>query len=118
MRILFEGKWLDGFLDYHREPGEYRLGVLVWVTLHQLNGMYFVRPRSLRLVANYVREIGLREVWRKVVSRSGERVRNDKYLAVGIGRVLEGPAGGLPAGTPVAFVAPAHPACAERIVVR
>ncbi|HEU4451540.1 MAG TPA: hypothetical protein VFR81_00730 [Longimicrobium sp.] len=117
MRLLFGDRWMEGFLDPHREPGEYRVRVVAWRTLERLDALYFVRPRSLRMVANYLREIGPREVWRKIASRSGERLRNDKYLSAGLGRVLEGPVGGLPPGTAVAFLAPAHPACAERVVL-
>lgn len=118
MRCLAGRTWQDGFLDPHRRAGEYRVRVLAWRGLERLDDAFFVRPRSLRLVWNYVREIGAVAVARKVVSREGERLRNDKWVGAGIGRVLEtGADGRFPAGSLVCFVAPFHPACAERVTL-
>jgi hypothetical protein len=118
MRVLGGNQWRGGFLDPHRGPGEYRVQVLAWKNLERLDGLYFVRPPSLRLLWNYSREIGPRELLRKVRSRGQERARNEKYCAIGVGRILE-PAGDarFPQGQLVAFVAPCHPACVERLVL-
>jgi predicted dehydrogenase len=70
------------------------------------------------MLANYLREIGLKEVARKVRSRLGERRRNDKLVSCGVGRVLEAPVDGTFAvGALVGFVAPSHPRCVERVVL-
>ena len=61
-------------------------------------------------------DIGPRQTMRKVLSRSQERYRNEKYVACGIGYVREGPTGSaLPVGQAVVFLAPCHPRLAERI---
>jgi predicted dehydrogenase len=92
--------------------------VIGWRTLERLDDLYFVRRGSWRLLWNYLRELGPLEVARKVVSRRSERHRNSKFVSVGLGRVLEAPTDAdLSPGAPVAFLAPCHPACQERVVL-
>jgi predicted dehydrogenase len=118
MRVLLGDEWEDGFLDEHRPPRAYRVQVLAWRNLERLDDLYFVRRGSWRILANYLRELGPVEVARKVASRRSERHRNRKFVSVGLGRVLEGPDGeGVEAGRVVAFLAPCHPACMERVVL-
>ncbi|OQA05925.1 MAG: hypothetical protein BWY66_02162 [bacterium ADurb.Bin374] len=118
MYILAGGAWRSGFPDYFRGPGQIRIRVLAFRNLARIDGLYFVRPRSMRLLVNYLFEFGLRGVVRKVRSRLGERFRNEKYISIGIGKVLEADAGSAHAvGSHVAFLAPCHPACVERIVL-
>ncbi len=88
------------------------------MTVDTLHDLYFVRERSLWRLWNYFREVGLLWVIRKVISRSKESSRNQKFLSVGLGVVVEAPPGcRIPIGAPVAFVAPAHPRAFERIVL-
>ncbi|ULA68950.1 MAG: GFOIDHMocA domain-containing protein [Nitrospira sp.] len=117
MKALVGGQWLDGFLDYHRRPGDCRLKVLACLTLTKVDALYFVRSSSMRLVWNYVREIGVGDVFRKIVSRRSERLRNEKYLSIGIGSVLDSGDVSPSEGQLVLFVAPAHPMCVERLVL-
>lgn len=118
MRVLVGIKWRDDFLDEHRHPEEYRIQVLAWKNLEKLDNLYFIRPKSLRLLWNYWREIGLVEVWRKIVSRSQEQYRNQKYISCGLGRILESAdAQKFPMGQIVAFLAPRHSPCLERVVL-
>ena len=118
MRILSGDKWIDGFLDYSRSSEEYRVRVLAWCTLERIEGLYFTRPKSLRLVWNYIRDIGPVQVVRKVLSRSQEARRNEKFVSCGIGVVLDAPENArYPAGTLVRFLAPCHPRCVERVVL-
>lgn len=118
MKVLTHAKWTDGYLDYHRRGCEYRVQVIAWRTLGRVEGLYFVRPRSMRLVYNYLREVGGREVLRKVTSRTREGSRNEKYVSCGVGRVLEQGSGKeFSVGHLVVFLAPSHPACAERLVL-
>jgi len=118
MKILAGGKWLSGFPDYFKAQGQTRIKVVAFRNLARIEGMYFIRPRSLRLLVNYLFEFGPWGVFRKVRSRLGENLRNEKYISIGIGKVLEsGDEGRLPAGTMTAFLAPCHPACVERIVL-
>ncbi|HNW36340.1 MAG TPA: oxidoreductase, partial [Candidatus Ozemobacteraceae bacterium] len=118
MKILAGGKWLSGFPDYFKAQGQSRIKVLAFRNLARIEGMYFVRPRSMRLLVNYLFEFGPWGVFRKVRSRLGEKLRNEKYISIGIGKIVEtGDAGRLPAGSLAAFLAPCHPACVERIVL-
>ena len=118
MRILIGDDWQDGYLDEHRPPGAVRVRVHALCTVEALRDLYFVRERSLWRVWNYLREVGLVWVVRKVLSRSRESSRNQKFLSVGCGVVLEAPQGSpTPAGSPVAFVAPCHPRALERLVL-
>ena len=118
MRVLVGSRWGDGFLDMHRAPGDCRLEVLAWLRLTPVSDLYFERSPSIARLVQYVREIGLRAAARKVRSRRDERVRNEKYLACGFGRVLEpSKAGGPERGAVCAFIAPAVPACVERLAV-
>ncbi len=117
MYILAEA-WRDGYLDYCRAQGQVRIAVRAWAVVSRISGVYFERPRSVRLVWNYLREFGPRTVLSKVRSRLAESVRNRRAYAVGLGQVCEADAGSaMPTGTPVAFVAPCHPLCVERIVL-
>jgi predicted dehydrogenase len=118
VQILLGGEWRDGFLDEHRSPDQVRVQVCALRNLERVEGLYFVRGSSARMVWNYVREIGPRDVARKVLSRRSERGRNDKRFSCGLGRVVEAPVqGDLAAGDRVVFLAPVGPPCAERLVL-
>lgn len=118
MRVLAGGEWRAGCPDVHCGAGQYRIEVALWQRLAPVDGLYFVRPRSPRLLWNYAREVGGRVVLRKVVSRMSEALRNEKYVSYGVGRVVEAPLGGhFGLGAPVLFVVPSGPGCMERAVV-
>ncbi len=118
MKVLAGGQWRDGFLDYHRTPDEYRFRVVACLTLAKIDDIYFVRPKSLRLVWNYMCEVGFRNVFRKIISRRDESLRNEKFLSIGLGAILDpGDHSGLRRNDLIFFIAPAHPLCAERFVL-
>ena len=118
MRYLLGDQWSDSFLDYYCGPEAYRIQVSAFANLEQLTQIYFVRPRSARLLWNYLREVGIVGVWRKVVSRLQEKNRNEKFVSFGIGVISQSPSSGSYAvGDKVAFFAAGFPACVERIVV-
>jgi predicted dehydrogenase len=118
LKVLVGNQWREGFLDEHRHPDEYRIEVMAWKNLEKLENLYFIRPKSLRLLWNYLRELGLVEVWRKILSRTQERYRNQKYLSCGLGCVIESAdKEKFCLGQIVAFLAPSHPPCLERIVL-
>jgi len=105
-------------LDYHRNKKEYRIQVLAWKNLERLENVYHTRAKSLRLLMNYLPVVGPEGMVTKVWSRLREERRNEKYLACGIGKILEKAEGGtFSEGEIVSFVAPWHPALAERIVL-
>ncbi|MCK9896575.1 Gfo/Idh/MocA family protein [Frankia sp. AgB32] len=133
MRILVAGRWSNGYLDETVVGGLVRVRPTVWITLGPADGQYFVRAGGSRALAAYTREFGVRAVTRKAASRLRERDRNRRYVGIGLGVVVDadpaavggdrGP-GAAPArdaafgtGAAVAFVAPCHPACMERVVL-
>jgi predicted dehydrogenase len=118
LRILIGDDWRDGYLDEHRSEGDVRIRAQALLTVDALHDLYFVRDRSLWRLWNYLREVGLLWVVRKVLSRVKESSRNRKFLSVGCGVVIEAPPGaGFDPGAPVVFVAPCHPRAFERIVL-
>jgi predicted dehydrogenase len=117
MRVRTGGAWADGYLDYARGEGEVRVQVRAVLNLESLDDVYLVRARSVRMLWNYLREVGPRAVWLRVRSRMAEAGRNEKYVSCGVGTVVEAPAGGPPVGSEVVFLAPSHPSCAERLVL-
>ena len=56
-----------------------------------MSEQYVQPPRSLRLLANYVKRVGFVQVVRKVRSRIAEARRNQKFSAIGFGRAIEAP---------------------------
>ena len=118
MRILSGGKWREGFLDYHRNKKEYRIQVLAWKNLERLENVYHTRPKSLRLLLNYLPVVGLEGLITKTWSRLREERRNEKYVACGVGKIIEGAENGsFSEREIVGFVAPWHPALVERVVL-
>ncbi|MAF80322.1 hypothetical protein CL629_04575 [bacterium] len=118
MRILTGKKWRDGYLDYYRNPTEYRVQILAFKNLERLSGVYHTRQKSLRLLWNYFPVVGLEGLITKTWSRLREGRRNEKYVSYGIGKIIEGPDNGaLKAGDTVGLIAPLHPALPERIVL-
>lgn len=118
MRILTGKKWRGGFLDYHRNIREYRIRVYAWKNLEKLEHVYHTRPKSLRLLWNYLPVVGLEGLITKTWSRLREELRNEKYVACGIGTVMERPEyGKFAEGDIVAFLAPWHPPLAERVTL-
>lgn len=116
MKILANGCWKSGYLDYTRGPDEHRIKVLAMLNLRALSELNVIRPKRPSIILNYLRELGIRGVLLKVRSRLAEAARNDKQVSCGIGEVMEAPFDSpfLP-GTRVVFVAPAHPPAAERL---
>jgi len=118
MKALVGGQWTEGFLDYHRQPEDCRIQVLACLTLTKIEDLYFVRSGSVRLVWNYIKEIGLRSVYRKIRSRREERFRNEKFLSVGLGKIIDlGNHLGVRVNDLILFIAPSHPMCAERFAL-
>lgn len=115
MRVL--GKdWRDGYLDYHRPPGEVRIRVLAWWPLERLHDVFVDQPRRLARLWHYYREVGLRELSRKVRSRLRETLRDRRFFCIGVGEILAAEADAdLTPGEFVTFVAPSHPECVERV---
>jgi hypothetical protein len=80
LNILAGSKWSSGFLDYYRSESDYRIEVYAMKNLQKIEGMYFVRRNSIRMVFNYLFEVGLKHLIRKIRSRMGEKLRNEKYI--------------------------------------
>ncbi len=118
MKILTGKKWRGGFLDYHRNKTEYRIQVLAFKNIEKLEDVYHTRAKSLRLLINYLPVVGVQGLITKTWSRLREDRRNEKYISCGFGRILEtADESVFKIGDTVGFVAPWHPALAERIVL-
>ncbi len=118
MKILSQNNWKDGYLDYHRGPNDFRIKVLAIKNLEKIEESYVVRPRSAKMVWNYLLKFGPTAVFRKIKSRISEEARNEKYISCGIGEVIETPETDmLLTGEKVVFILPSHPAIVERIVL-
>lgn len=118
MHIFADNSWQNGFLDYHRSSRELRIKVFLLKNVQPMQDLYFVRPRSLRMAWNYLFEVGPGDVFRKAMSRTAERIRNEKFVSCGLGRILETcDAERFPVNQTVVFVATCHPMGMERIVV-
>jgi predicted dehydrogenase len=108
----------DGYLDQAIIDGWVRIQA-VEVTQYPLpDGQFFSRRLNIRLVLAYIREIGLRDVARKIHSRLAERVRNERCMVVGLGRVLESREPSITPGNLVPFIVPDSGPSSERYVVR
>lgn len=118
MQVLQHGSWTDGYPDEYRGSEGYRVEVQGVQNLEQLESVYFVRSRSWRTIWSYLSEVGPATVLRKVISRSRESGRNEKFVSAGWGTVLEAPASGrFSVGDEVAFLLPIAPACSSRVVL-
>ena len=118
MKILRDMEEEDGYLDQAMIDGWLRIQV-VKVTHYPLLGeQFFRRQFDFRFVLAYVREIGLLNVLRKVRSRLAERVRNERCIVAGIGRVIESGEPSVIPGSFVSFIAPDSGPPSERYVVR
>ena len=118
MRILTGKKWRSGYLDYCRNKNEYRIQIFAWKNLEKIEDAYHTRAKSFRLLMNYLPVVGLYGLFTKIWSRLREERRNEKYVSCGIGKIIESADGQIFSnGELVVFMAPFHPALAERIVL-
>ncbi len=118
MRILVNKKWRDNFVDYPKNQKEYRVKVLGFKNLERLEDVYHIRPKSLRLLLNYFPVMGFEGTFNKAWSRLREDYRNEKYISCGFGEIIEtAHDNSFSVGDLVGFLAPWHPALAERITL-
>lgn len=95
MNVYSDGAWRPGYLDQTVLPGTVRVIVRCQVAVVPVKGKYFVRPPDPAMLISYLRSLGPTRVFRKVVSRRSESVRNDAWLSVGVGEIegVEGDSG-------------------------
>lgn len=117
MHILINGVWKDRYLDQALLENTVRIKSLAWFNIEKINELYFIPSKSWRLIFNYVREIGVKAVFRKIISRLQESARNEKYLSFGVGIVIETKSKLFNKNDAVIFSALCHPQCMERIVL-
>jgi predicted dehydrogenase len=108
----------NGYLDQTLIDGWVRIQAVQIAQYPLLDEQFFRRPINARFVWSYLREIGLRDVARKTHSRLAERVRNERYIVVGLGRVLESREASITPGNVVPFIVPDSGPPSERYVVR
>jgi predicted dehydrogenase len=107
-----------GYLDQAMTEGCLRIQVVKVTQYPPLDEQFFRRQFDLRFALAYVRDIGLLNVFRKVKSRLAERVRNERYIVVGVGRVIESKDPSNVLGDLVPFIVPDSGPPSERYVVR
>jgi predicted dehydrogenase len=107
----------DGYLDQSISEGFIRVQVTRLTLFPIRAGQFFDRPMSISFTWAYVRKIGPRLVVRKVRSRLGERVRNQRCAAVGLGKVIESQEPSINVGAVVPFIAPDSGPPSERYVL-
>ena len=117
MRVL-RNKKEDGYLDQAISEGWVRIQAVDLRRYALPDEQFFVRTLNIRFVVNYLREIGFRDVARKIRSRMAERIRNERCMVVGLGRVLESRAPSAEPGSLVPFIVPDSGPPSERYVVR
>jgi predicted dehydrogenase len=106
--IIYSNGNSSEYLDYSPldQDGEY-INIDTVLNAGAVTGLYFERARSIRLVWNYIKDIGLRNTLIKVLSRFKERDRNSKFFLLGKGATQ--------GGGRVVFLAPKHPAIPSRV---
>ncbi|MGI6446086.1 MAG: hypothetical protein ACOX2I_10360 [Candidatus Ozemobacteraceae bacterium] len=80
MYALTGNKWKNRYLDYWLGEGCVRIEVAAMANVVAAGDLYFKRSFNIRSLWEYIKEIGIRAVFNKVVSRFAERFRNDKVL--------------------------------------
>lgn len=118
MKILANNNWKEGFLDYYKSEEEYRIKVLGWKRLEELEDAYHIPSRTIRAIINYLPITGIKYLLRKAWSRLREDYRNEKYTSCGIGEIVEEAQDSkFNKGDTVYFVAPFHPSLVEKITL-
>ncbi|HLB41754.1 MAG TPA: Gfo/Idh/MocA family oxidoreductase [Gammaproteobacteria bacterium] len=117
MNILIRNVWKNGYLDQTLLDKTVRIKPLAWFNVCKLEGLYFIPEKSWRLIVNYLREIGSKSVFQKIVSRMSESARNKKYMSLGIGIVLDTKSILFQKNDLVIFSALCYPQCMERVVI-
>ena len=88
---------------------EVSLSLVRWLYKEPINHQFIVHPRSVWLVWNYLKRVGLRSVFLKIKSRLAEEKRNCRMSGIGIGQLINFPSDSLQAsGKFVLFFVPNH----------
>lgn len=116
MKLVVKKKQLN-ILDNYVLPNSVCIKVFAIANLEKIHDQYFVRSKSFRKIYYYCKEIGIKNTVIKIISRTREKVRNEKYISLGIGTVTQSMSQAHGIGETVFFITYNHPACPERVVV-
>jgi predicted dehydrogenase len=108
----------NGYLDQAMIDGWLRIEVVTIAQYPLLEEQFFKRGFDFNLVLAYARDIGISNVFRKVRSRLAERVRNERCIVLGLGRVIESKDPSISPGSLVPFIAADSGPPSERYVVQ
>jgi predicted dehydrogenase len=103
--------------QYCEYPAEVNVLVAKWIVQVPINDQYISYKTDWRLVSNYIKRIGFLAVLRKIRSRLGESVRNQKIAGIGYGFVVNNDPE-IKKGQPILFFAPNHNPRLNVLVVR
>ncbi|MCX7121864.1 MAG: Gfo/Idh/MocA family oxidoreductase [Gammaproteobacteria bacterium] len=116
MKIACQNKQFD-VLDDHLYKNSVRIKVMVICNIEKNSNQFMEREKSLRKIFYYLNEVGIKSTFQKIISRTREKIRNEKYFSVGIGRIIQSATEQFPVEKYTYFIATNHPACPERVVV-
>lgn len=116
MKLIMKNKQFDA-LDDALFKTAVRIQIQAICNLEKINTQYFIRQKSFKKLYYYCREIGLKNTILKIISRSREKIRNEKYVSIGIGRIIQSASALFLKEEIVFFIAYNHPACPERVVI-
>jgi len=116
MQLFTKNKPIE-ILDDHLFSSALLIKVFAICNLEKINNQYFIRAKSFRKIYYYCREIGFKNTVLKIISRSREKTRNEKYFSIGIGEVVKSTTAKFQSEKIVYFIASNHPACPERVVI-
>lgn len=114
---IFSGKKQFEVLDECLFPGALRIKVFAICNLKKNQDQFMIREKSLRKLYYYLKEVGFRSTFLKVLSRTREKIRNEKYFSMGIGKIIQSSSEHFPVEKIVYFIASNHAKCPERVVV-
>src|SRR3989338_1064342 len=117
MKLITPKKQFD-VIDSYLYENALRIQVRAICNLEKIQNQYFLREKSFRKIYYYSKEIGIRNTILKILSRSREKIRNEKYFSIGIGKVLQCRSDMFSPSETVFFIATNHPACPERVITQ
>lgn len=117
MHLLINNKWESSYLDYAKtSSNQARIQVSHWYLLAKVEGQYISYPADWRIIWNYLFSVGFRGLFLKLKSRLLEKGRNEKFLSVGYGKVIER-SENFAENDKVFFLAYNHPKCVSNLVL-
>lgn len=99
----------NNLIQWRSAGNDHLIEIDEWIVIKPIEDQYIEYQRSIWLLWNYFRKVGLKYLIQKVYSRYTETTRNRKVSGIGVGTVLEkAETSDLKVGDSVIFFAPNH----------